>query len=60
MYDDQCVTDTFARMLRLDGSTVYTAITPESGLTLAAEKRPRAINLDLRIPIVMALSLIHI
>ena len=51
MDDDEGVTDTFAHMLRLEGFTVYTALTPETGLTLAAEKRPHAIILDLRVPI---------
>ncbi len=58
--DDQGVTDTFARMLRLEGYTVYTAISPESGLILAAEKRPHAIILDLRMPILSGLRFLEL
>lgn len=58
--DDQGVTDTFARMLRLEGYTVYTAINPESGLDLAAEKRPNAIILDLRMPILNGLHFLRL
>ena len=58
--DDQGVTDTFARMLRLEGYTVYTAISPESGLILAAEKRPQAIILDLRMPILSDLRFLEL
>ena len=58
--DDQGVTDTFARMLRLEGYTVYTAISPESGLILAAEKRPQAIILDLRMPILSGLRFLEL
>ncbi len=32
--DDRDVTDTFARMLRLEGFTVHTALTAKSGLEL--------------------------
>ena len=58
--DDQGVTDTFARMLRLESYTVYTAINPESGLDLAAEKRPDAIILDLRMPILSGLRFLRL
>ena len=58
--DDESVTDTFARMLRLEGYTVYTAITPELGLELAAEKRPGAIILDLRMPILSGLQFLRL
>ena len=58
--DDQGVTDTFARMLRLEGYTVYTAISPESGLILAAEKRPQAIILDLRMPVLSGLRFLEL
>ena len=58
--DDKGVTDTFARMLRLEGYTVYTAISPESGLILAAEKRPQAIILDLRMPVLSGLRFLEL
>ncbi len=58
--DDQGVTDTFARMLRLEGYTVYTAISPEAGLILAAEKHPHAIILDLRMPILSGLRFLEL
>lgn len=58
--DDQSVTDTFARMLRLEGFTVYTALNPETGLELAAQKQPRAIILDLRMPILSGLQFLQL
>ena len=58
--DDQSVTDTFARMLRLEGFTVYTALNPETGLELAVQKQPRAIILDLRMPILSGLQFLQL
>jgi two-component system response regulator PrrA len=58
--DDQSVTDTFSRMLRLEGYTVYTALNPEIGLEMAAEKRPDAIILDLRMPILGGLQFLRL
>ena len=49
--DDEGVTQTFARMLRLEGYQVRTAINAETGLRLAEESRPDAIILDLRMPL---------
>jgi two-component system response regulator MprA len=49
--DDEGVTQTFARMLRLEGFEVRTAINPELGLRVAEESRPDAIILDLRMPL---------
>ncbi len=57
--DDQGVTDTFARMLRLEGYTVYTAVNPESGLDLAIEKLLQAIILDLRMPILNGIQFLR-
>lgn len=54
--DDEAVTQTFARMLRLEGYTVRTAITAESGLTEASQNNPDAIILDLRMPLVDGLG----
>lgn len=50
--DDRAVVDTFARMLKLEGFNVATAISPETGLELAQTVRPDAIILDLRMPLV--------
>ena len=58
--DDQSVTDTFARMLRMEGYTVYTALNPETGLEMAAQKRPDAIILDLRMPILSGLQFLRV
>ena len=49
--DDEGVTQTFARMLRLEGYQVRTAINAEAGLLVAAESHPDAIILDLRMPL---------
>jgi two-component system response regulator PrrA len=49
--DDEGVTQTFARMLRLEGYQVRTAINAETGLRLAEENHPDAIILDLRMPL---------
>ena len=54
--DDEAVTQTFARMLRLEGFTVRTAINAESGLAEAAQNNPDAIILDLRMPLVDGLG----
>jgi len=50
--DDPGVTDTFARMLRLEGYDVRTAVTGEAGLGEAEGGKPDAIILDLRMPTV--------
>jgi DNA-binding response OmpR family regulator len=50
--DDEGVTQTFARMLKLEGFQVHTARTAESGLREAQQVRPDAIILDLRMPLV--------
>ena len=57
--DDRYVTDTFARMLRLEGFTVHTALNAKSGLELAAAKHPDAIILDLRMPILSGLHFLQ-
>jgi len=49
--DDPCVIETFSRLLQLEGFTVYSALSPLEGLELASDKRPDAIILDLRMPI---------
>jgi DNA-binding response OmpR family regulator len=57
--DDEGVTQTFARMLRLEGYHVRTAVTAENGLREAEEGHPDAIILDLRMPLVDGLSFLR-
>jgi two-component system, OmpR family, response regulator PrrA len=57
--DDEGVTTTFARMLRLEGYEVYTAMNAETGLREAAAATPDAIILDLRMPLVDGLGFLR-
>lgn len=57
--DDEGVTQTFARMLRLEGYQVRTAVTAETGLREAEQTRPDAIILDLRMPLVDGLGFLR-
>ena len=57
--DDEGVTQTFARMLRLEGYHVRTAVNAENGLREAEEGRPDAIILDLRMPLVDGLGFLR-
>jgi DNA-binding response OmpR family regulator len=57
--DDEGVTQTFARMLRLEGYQVRTAVSAETGLRVAEESRPDAIILDLRMPLVDGLAFLR-
>jgi len=57
--DDEVVTQTFARMLRIEGYEVRTAITAENGLRAAEESHPDAIILDLRMPLVDGLGFLR-
>jgi two-component system response regulator PrrA len=57
--DDRSVTDTFARILKLEGFEVATAINPEAGLELADNVRPHAIILDMRMPILSGLQFLR-
>ena len=57
--DDEGVTQTFARMLRLEGYQVHTAVTAETGLRQAEATRPDAIILDLRMPLVDGLGFLR-
>jgi DNA-binding response OmpR family regulator len=57
--DDRAVADTFARMLKLEGFRVATAVHPEAGLELAEAVRPDAIILDLRMPILNGLQFLR-
>ena len=57
--DDRSVADTFARMLKLEGFEVATAINAEAGLELADHVRPSAIILDMRMPITNGLQFLR-
>jgi two-component system response regulator PrrA len=57
--DDEGVTTTFARMLRLEGFDVRTALNGEMGLREASRSRPDAIILDLRMPLVDGLRFLR-
>ena len=57
--DDEGVTETFARMLTLQGFQVRTAFNAESGLRAASESHPNAIILDLRMPLVDGLGFLR-
>ena len=57
--DDEGVTQTFARMLSLEGYSVLTALDAEMGLREVSEHEPDAIILDLRLPIVDGLGFLR-
>ena len=57
--DDEGVTQTFARMLKLEGYVVKTAFNAETGLRVANEFLPNAIILDLRMPLVDGLGFLR-
>src|SRR6266446_4004797 len=57
--DDEGVTQTFARMLRLEGYQVRTAVNAEKGLREAEQSHPDAIILDLRMPLVDGLGFLR-
>lgn len=57
--DDEGVTQTFARMLRLEGFHVQTAMNAEKGLRTADEVHPDAIILDLRMPLIDGLGFLR-
>jgi DNA-binding response OmpR family regulator len=57
--DDEGVTSTFARMLKLEGFHVCTALNGEMGLREAAANHPDAIILDLRMPLVDGLRFLR-
>jgi DNA-binding response OmpR family regulator len=58
--DDRSVIETFSRMLRFEGFDVQTAVNPETGLQLAAERPPDAIILDLRMPLLNGLQFLRL
>jgi len=57
--DDEGVTQTFARMLRLEGYQVRTAVSAEMGLQEAEQSHPDAIILDLRMPLIDGLGFLR-
>jgi DNA-binding response OmpR family regulator len=57
--DDEGVTQTFARMLSLEGYGVLTALDAEMGLREVFEHDPDAIILDLRMPLVDGLGFLR-
>ena len=57
--DDEGVTQTFARMLSLEGYQVRTAANAETGLREAERSRPDAIILDLRMPLIDGLGFLR-
>jgi DNA-binding response OmpR family regulator len=57
--DDVSVADTFARMLKLEGFSVATAVSAEAGLELADNVLPYAIILDMRMPITNGLQFLR-
>ena len=57
--DDESVTHSFARILRLEGFEVHTAMNGEMGLQEADAAPPDAIILDLRMPLVDGLSFLR-
>src|SRR5262245_34357987 len=58
--DDPSVTETFERMLRLEGYNVVTALSAEAGLAQAERASPHAIILDLRMPLTDGLQFLRI
>ena len=58
--DDPSVTETFERMLRLEGYHVMTALSAEAGLAQAERGHPHAIILDLRMPLTDGLQFLRI
>jgi DNA-binding response OmpR family regulator len=57
--DDRSVADTFARMLKLEGFGVVTALSAEAGLEAAKASPPDAIILDMRMPITNGLQFLR-
>jgi CheY-like chemotaxis protein len=57
--DDVSVTDTFSRMLRLEGYEVWAALSADEGLNLAQTHRPQAVILDLRMPLTSGLQFLR-
>jgi DNA-binding response OmpR family regulator len=58
--DDRSVADTFARMLKLEGFRVATALSAEAALEVADTVHPDAIILDMRMPITNGLQFLRL
>jgi DNA-binding response OmpR family regulator len=58
--DDRSVADTFARILKLEGFEVATAMSAEAGLEIADNVVPDAIILDMRMPITNGLQFLRL
>ncbi len=58
--DDRSVADTFARILKLEGFAVATAMSAEAGLEIADSVAPNAIILDMRMPITNGLQFLRL
>jgi DNA-binding response OmpR family regulator len=58
--DDRSVADTFARMLKLEGFGVETALSADAGFEIAQAARPDAIILDMRMPIKNGLQFLRL
>ena len=57
--DDEVVTQTFRRMLQLEGFDVRTVTNAADGLEQVSERRPDAILLDLRMPLIDGLEFLR-
>lgn len=57
--DDRSVAETFARMLKLEGFQVATALDAAAGLQLAEHIRPDAIILDMRMPLTSGIQFLR-
>ena len=57
--DDRSVAETFARMLKLEGFDVHTALDASSGLALADAMHPQAIILDMRMPLINGIQFLR-
>lgn len=57
--DDEATTQTFARVLRLEGHEVRTALDAETGLREARAETPDAIIVDLRMPLINGLGFLY-
>ena len=53
------MTDTFSRILRLEGYEVLAALSADGGLSLAQAHRPHAVILDLRMPLTNGLQFLR-
>ena len=58
--DDRSVADTFARILKLEGFEVATAMSAEAGMEIADSVAPDAIILDMRMPITNGLQFLRV